>query len=383
MTRPGVQSEPSSGQLLLLRAALGQGAESITAWEEWERDYGLDAPDEGSYRLLPLVHRNLLALGYAGPHANTLKGIHRRAWAGNQALFSQVRPVIEELRAEGIPVLLLKGVALAYRYYPDSGCRPMRDVDILVPSDRARALCRKLEEGGWRALYWRPRALRPSFFQFRHAIDYEHPSGGRVDAHWHALNLCCHPAFDELFWKYAEGMDFLGVPVRTCHATEHLLEVCAHGIVYSPVPPVRWVADALLLLRAERNLDWERLVRTARGFDIAPYVWPALELLRTKFDAPVPAEALRELERAPVSAAVGAEFLRDTAPFEPRTAFQDLLAFYSRWRRSLGGAPPVKRWPGFARYLQYAFELESLWALPWQLARSAFRRAFHDPAAPM
>ena len=63
------------------------------------------------------------------------------------------------------------------------------------------------------------------------------------------------------------------------------------------------------------------------------------------------------------------------APFKPRTAWQDLLSFYARWRRSLGGASALWNAGGFVRHLQYAFELESPWALPGQLVRSVMRRS--------
>jgi len=84
-----VPAEPA--QILLLQAALGQGPEAATAWERWERENGLDRPDEGSYRLLPLVYRNLSRRGFSGPRWNILRGIHRNAWSKNQLLFHQVR----------------------------------------------------------------------------------------------------------------------------------------------------------------------------------------------------------------------------------------------------------------------------------------------------
>ena len=366
---------PGPMQILLLKAALGQGSEAAAAWERWERENGLDRPDEGSYRLLPLVYRNLSRQGLSGPQWNILRGIHRNAWSQNQLLFHQVRPLLDELRTGAVPVLLLKGAALALGVYPDAGCRPMRDIDILVPASHALALFDKLEAAGWRALCWRPRSRGEGYLRFRHAIDFEARGGGRVDLHWHALNLCCHGAADEQFWRYAEPLEFFGLPLQTCHATEHLLQTCVHGIVWSPVPPVRWVADAVLLLRGCSGIDWERLVGTAQRWDLAPYVHRALAVLRREFDAPVPAEVVNRLERARVSAAVEGEFAREAAPFKPRTAWQDLLSFYARWRRSLGGASALWNAGGFVRHLQYAFELESPWALPGQLVRSVMRRS--------
>ena len=58
---------PDEGQLLLLDAALGTGDRAAASWAEWEHRYRLDRPDEGSYRLLPQVYRNLSSQGLDGP----------------------------------------------------------------------------------------------------------------------------------------------------------------------------------------------------------------------------------------------------------------------------------------------------------------------------
>ena len=365
---------PNPRQRLLLRAALCLGPEAVAAWEQWERDGGLDHLDDGSFRLLPLAGANLSERGYQGPHSNQLKGVRRQAWSQNQVLFGQVRPLLETLHAAGTPVLLMKGAALAFQVYPDAGCRPMRDIDILVPAAGARELWKKLEADGWRALYWRPRALSPSFFAFRHAMDFEAPSGGRVDLHWHALNLCCHSSADQMFWDQAQPLEFLGLPLRTCAPTAHLFGICVHGIVWSETPPLRWIADSILLLRRFPALDWELLIRASLSLDVVPYVRRALEFLRSEFDAPVPAEVLTRLSGAAVRASTAAGFARDSDPFAARSAWQDLLPFYARWRRSLGGAFPVWHAAGFVRHLEYAFECESAWALARYLTRSAFGR---------
>ncbi len=365
---------PTPSQMLLIEAALGHGDRAAAAWAGWEREFQLDHPDEGSFRLLPLVYRNLHTQGLTGPEWNRLKGIHRRAWSENQVLFHRVRPVLEELRAQDIPVMLLKGAALASLVYPDAGCRPMRDIDILVPVKRARDLFENLEARGWKPAYWRPREIAGGFLAFRHAMDFSGPEGGQIDLHWHALNLCCHEAADGPFWSHAEPLEFCGVPLLTCHVTEHLLQVLTHGIVWSAVPPVRWVADAVLLLRSDEAVDWQRLVATCRAWDLSPYVHCALEFLNRAFALGIPAWALDALERAPVSAATRAEFARACAPMARRTAWQDLLSFYARWRRSLGGASPALHAHGFVRHLQYAFELQSVGALPGLLVRSAVRR---------
>lgn len=364
----------TASQRLLLEAALLDPPAAERAWREWYAKYQLESPDEGSFRLLPLVFRNLERCdGGPWPQWEKLRGIHRLAWSRNHWLFHQVRPLVEELTDAGIAVMLLKGAALTMRVYPDVGARPMQDVDLMVPSTRAAEAFALLERRGWRPKRWRPREIGPEFFSFCHAMDFESRNGCRVDLHWHGLIQCCHAAADEPFWRGATPVDFLGTKALAPAATEHLLQLCVHGIVYSPTPGVRWVADSLLLLRAE-PVDWPRLAGLACRLDVAPYLEAALGYLRAEWDAPVPDETLRTLRNAPSGAGTREEFEREVEPLATRSAWTDLLTFWARWRRSLGSASPWFHLPAFARHLQYVFELERLGMLPGQVARSAWRR---------
>jgi len=365
---------PTPSQRLLLEAALLKPPAAERAWRDWYAEHQLEAPDEGSFRLLPLVFCNLERCGGGlWPQWEKLRGIHRLAWSRNQWLFHHVRPLAKELADAGIPVMVVKGAALTLRVYPDAGARPMQDVDLMVPSARAAEAFEIFERRGWRPTRWRPLEIGPEFYSFCHAMDFESGNGCRVDLHWHALIQCCHQAADEPFWAGATPFDFLGAEALAPAATEHLLQLCVHGIVHSPTPGVRWVADSLLLLRAE-PVDWPRLASLATRLDVAPYLAAALGYLHADWDAPVPAETLRALANAPHGTGTREEFERELAPLAPRSAWTDLLTFWARWRRSLGGASPWLRLPAFARHLQYAFELDRLGMLPAQLGRSAWRR---------
>ncbi len=365
---------PNAGQERLLRAALLGPEEAGRAWGEWYAEYGLEAPDEGSFRLLPLVFRNVeRSAGGPWPEWEKLRGIYRRAWGRNQWLFHRVRPVLEELAEMGIRPMMLKGAALSARVYPDVGARPMQDVDLMIPRASAAEVFALLERRGWRSKRWRPAEVGAPFFSYTHAMDFESQEGCLMDLHWHALVQCCHAGADEPFWNNAERFEFMGMETLTPGATEQLLQICVHGIVWSPQPSARWVADAVLLVRQER-VDWARLAALGEKLDLAPHLEAALSYLQAKWDVRVPEDALKALSEARRGVGTMAEFGRDMEPFAARSAWNDLLAFWGRWRRSLGGASPWVRLPGFARHLQYAFELERMGMLPGQLVRSARRR---------
>ncbi len=69
---------------------------------------------------------------------------------------AELREVLAALAGAGLPVLLLKGAALAYTLYPEPHLRERCDTDLLLPSrDEAERAWRVLQTLG----YQRPNAV--------------------------------------------------------------------------------------------------------------------------------------------------------------------------------------------------------------------------------
>lgn len=73
---------------------------------------------------------------------------HRRQWQVLQGALSEIRTSFED---NGIGFLCLKGAALANMVYPEPTMRPMCDLDILVPHDRAANAQQLLIDAGFYA----------------------------------------------------------------------------------------------------------------------------------------------------------------------------------------------------------------------------------------
>jgi hypothetical protein len=109
------------------------------------------------HRVTPLVYRGLRALEgvVALPAAaRRLRDLGRAAYVRNVArntrMLAEAARVLVPLQGAGIPVILLKGAAVAGTLFGDIGLRAMGDVDLLVPvEDRARARA-LLESLGYR-----------------------------------------------------------------------------------------------------------------------------------------------------------------------------------------------------------------------------------------
>ena len=140
-------NRPTAEQLLVLHAALDPAPAAALAWQRWRGTVEFDAVDHGSTRLLPLAYRNLGADAFDAEVAGRLKGLYRRSWSHNQLIFKRAAEAIALLEGAGIETLVTKGASLALLSYGDVGVRPMDDVDVLVPIERAADGDRPAERG--------------------------------------------------------------------------------------------------------------------------------------------------------------------------------------------------------------------------------------------
>ena len=140
---------PDEIQQQLLKATIFQGKDCIRAWNHWINSADIDHLDPGSFRLFPLLYKNLISNGIDHPLLTRLKGIYKKTWYKNQMLLHQVQHVLSAFDAAGIDTLLMKGMALSLLYYKDLGVRSMLDFDILIPIKHTSKAMNYLVKNGW------------------------------------------------------------------------------------------------------------------------------------------------------------------------------------------------------------------------------------------
>jgi hypothetical protein len=360
---------PTPTQLLLLRAALLSGKASLDAWRRWKARVHVDTLDRGSTRLLPLLYQNLAAQGVSDPQIARFKGVYRHTWYNNRLLFHNATPVLRAFHEAGIRTMALKGVALVPLYYRDFGVRPMNDFDLLVPTNQARKAIELLVSMGWTPNVDHPERLIP----VRHGVGFVDAKGRALDLHWHVLQECCQPNADADFWACSVPVTIGDVPTLALNPTDQLLHVCVHGLVWNAVAPLRWVADAVVILgAAHADIDWQRLVAQARKRRLVLPVRHALNYLRKALGATIPRETLSALAKEPVSRR---ERLEYRAMTRPPGILGELPLYWHRYLR-LSGAPTFGHaLLGFPRYLQHTWRVASPWQVPLYAASVGIRRA--------
>ena len=125
---------------------LSQHALALTAWD----DVLVQAE---THVLTSLLYTHLQAAEISIPTA-IKKQLQARAMQHSHA--NRVRgrvlaEILDAFQVAGIPILVLKGAALAYLVYPEPGLRPMRDVDVLVSPAQVRQAQTLLGELGFNA----------------------------------------------------------------------------------------------------------------------------------------------------------------------------------------------------------------------------------------
>jgi hypothetical protein len=351
---------PTPFQQLLLKATLLEAEAALQAWQEWYGQGGLDRLDNGSYRLLPLTYRNLQRLGYQEPVLMKLRGVNRRAWCENHLVFRRIAPMLATFHDAGISTLLLKGGALTLLHYRDFGLRPMQDLDILVPEDRALDAISLLEAAGWSRNTLPAVRFGKFFLSYRQSAEFARQGQERLDLHWHVLFQACYGDADQPFWQASVPLEFEGLTTRALCPTDQLLHACAHGVKWDAVPPLRWVPDAFCILQS-CAIDWPRLLRIAANCQVIPPLRDALRYLVNTLQAPVPTEVMQNLESVRLTPTGQVEYQYYLQPPDSRAMSFTMRALYLHYRRTVRGKSWLQQVVGLPLFLQHYWNLDRPW----------------------
>ncbi len=351
---------PTKEQELMLRACLLRDKEALTAWNTWRSSTEFDTLDHGSNRLLPLLYYNLNLLGIEDPLMNRMKGIYRYYWAQNQLLFHHAAVILDAFQQNKIETMLLKGGALVSLHYGDHGLRPMGDIDILIPPDKAKLAIDLLQEANWQMkAEWMTveKMLNRSY-----AGAFFNDQGGEIDLHWNVFPHGRYPHADDDFWAESIEINFAGVPTRCENSTDLLLHVCVHGARWNPIPPIRWIADAMIIFNSTTHeINWERLLIHATKQWLTLPLRETFSYLENNFNAFVPSWFFKALEKAPHPIIERMEYRLNYKPIGILGAFPGHFFNYIRLARE---SNLKQRILGFPVYFQEVWGLNSPWKIP-------------------
>ena len=366
---------PTRRQELILRSALLRGEEALQAWNEWKKCAGIDAVDLGSHHIIPQLYKNLVDHSVADPLMDELLAVCRHYGEKNNVLFQKASRVIKAFHDEGVASIVLKGAALVPLYYKEMGLRPMNDIDILVRTKQVPAAMAILKKLGWKPMC---RHSPETCIAIRHSIPFVDKDGEQIDLHWHFLWECRH-ANDSEYWDSAIPITINDVPTLALSPTYQLLHTCWHGARWNEVPPIRWIADAMVILNDSRTeINWTLFINQAERHRIALPLEQSLECLQNVVKAQVPSYVIESLHHLPISRIERLSRDLEINPLAHRSTPKILMLLYHDYVWLASSTTAQFKTLAFARFIQHKWNIKYFPLVPLVLCGRALRRSFRD-----
>jgi Uncharacterised nucleotidyltransferase len=290
--RPGPEQE------LLLHAALDADDVALDAFSRWRAAVDFERIDGGSMRLLPLVVDNLGSRLGDDDVAGRARGIAKYTWAHIQQAQRVMTPVLNALGDAGATPMLLKGWALPDEYGGRGWLRARFDLDLLVPEERFSSAAAVFEDHGFSRAFDVEHGDQR--IGDRHAVGFSGPGGLDVDLHRRALPTINQPGAEVPFWSAAHPATMGDATCLVPDRADLLLMTIEHAWRWNPADSgVRWVADAVVLLRDPEPFDWDRLVAMSERYWLQALIHDSLSYLARAYGTPYPEAVRRRLRKVP------------------------------------------------------------------------------------
>jgi hypothetical protein len=223
--------------------------------------------------------------------------------------------LLQAFASADVPVLVLKGAALAYSLYPEPWLRPREDTDLLVQSADARRASDVLISAGYRAA-----VMQSGDFVTHQRLHVRADATGRrhaCDLHWKIAN----PApFADLLSPADLLHDAASVPLgdapaaripRRIHA---LLLACWHRVSHHhDSSDLLWLYDLHLLADRLSEADASEALEIARRTGTGAICARGLRLAGERFDTQLPAALLADPQTSRGRVSLPAVYLRPDA----------------------------------------------------------------------
>lgn len=314
------------------------------------------------------------------PHLwQTLQQEYYLTTAYNTLLYGALNRILTVLQQEHIPVVVLKGAALANTLYPEIGLRPMVDIDLLVPDEHLERAVQVVHSLGYdssekRAGFGRAHMHHITLhnrFAHRPILEIHHDLIIRGSDY--------RPPSLDWFWSQTRGWPGRSYASEDGQAVEHtgslvtiaqfspaanLLYLAAHitlqhGVALSKLI---WLYDVhLLLTRHAEDIDYADLLTQARTFRWSAALHMTLAQMQRCFGSPLPHGLLDALKAQCDSQAIRL-VQQKASPTSTRTRNMLRELVLMSWQERISFMSSTI-FPG-PRYMRYRYNPDPPWLLP-------------------
>jgi hypothetical protein len=237
----------------------------------------------------------------------------------------QARELLAALSKANIPVIPLKGIYLAETLYEDGACRPMNDIDLLVPMEELEKAREAIETLG----YETSSPSKPdSSFQSMHCTRTRAP----IFLELHARKTPEH------IWEGLNDTHLYNVPVKVPYPERQLVYLAQHVLKHKLRAPLKSYLDlALLVDKDAENLDSKTLNRELNAWHTVFSAAFVLTVACDIFNLPAPRRSKLSIASEGASkeareTTIHTTLQQNTENIKYKNLFDDFCRS-SRWRR--------------------------------------------------
>jgi hypothetical protein len=200
-----------------------------------------------------------------------LQAAYYQTLSRNLLLYQELVLILQALGEVGIPVIVLKGAALAATVYDDIGLRPMGDIDLLVHKKDLNRIFQIMEKMSYKLDLSRLRLFLMSGVLYEANFDGGGLGNSHVEFHWSLIGgeySRYRPKMD-WFWEHSKLISTKLINARFLEPEAHLLYLAAHLILKHGMAEaiLLWMNDLYLLMYKQNlNIDWDEIMHQARSF---------------------------------------------------------------------------------------------------------------------
>jgi hypothetical protein len=291
--------DPTRDRLLLAcargrwdRQALEEARQIVHENEvDWD-DFWAQA---SSHSVAPLIYHTLRDDDTILPAwvREKLRGAYYQSAVYNVLLYQALGEIMQAFNEARIPLVLLKGVALAKEVYGNIALRPMSDLDILV---RQQYMCRAEEllvEQGYEVHTQAEPHLRHATFS-----KVGNRSGALIELHWHIISSPYYRRAIPEEWLWEDAVEVTMGDARALRLSPEaaIFHACLHMLDHIGIKDslLFWLCDIVEISR-HHSIDWAMLTDTAAQFKIALPVRSVLQESGELLNLPIPDHVLTRM----------------------------------------------------------------------------------------
>jgi hypothetical protein len=223
----------------------------------------------------------------------------------NLSIVGALRVVLAIFQEAGISCIVLKGIALAERVYPNIALRGMSDVDILVRKADLFKVDDHLSSLGYTS---RDSSVTKAIHNpagYLASLEYRRidPSPLNLHVHWHPVNTSVPAAIfaeridTDRLWEKAATVAIADSQALMLTPEHLIIYLCEHALrVGHSFDRIILVCDIFYAIKAyEKVIDWDFMIEESRRFNLSRFVYHGLSIVKHHTSSGIPDACIAKL----------------------------------------------------------------------------------------